>query len=211
MERHDLISYAMNFAAFLIRKKPKIERIILFGSAARGDFDGESDIDLFIDAPLNRKDIEPILELYEISEENKKYRIEGLKNEIRVKAGKLDEWKSVERSIISDGILLYGKFKEMPKGINGYILFKMLIGKMERKNKMKVWRRLYGYKQKIGKKVYYSKGLIEETNGRKLSRGLFTVPTEKSNEIIDFLRKNKVGYEVKEIFSDDSRTNNKKA
>ena len=211
MERHDLISYAMNFAAFLIRKKPKIERIILFGSVARGDFDGESDIDLFIDAPLNRKDIEPILELYEISEENKKYRIEGLKNEIRVKAGKLDEWKSVERSIISDGILLYGKFKEMPKGINGYILFKMLIGKMERKNKMKVWRRLYGYKQKIGNKVYYSKGLIEETNGRKLCRGLFTVPTEKSNEIIDFLRKNKVGYEVKEIFSDDSRTNNKKA
>ena len=108
MERNELISYAMDFASYLALKVADIDRILLFGSVARGDFDDESDIDLFIDADLNPKEVQPILGLYELSEENKKYKLEGIKNKISLKIGKLDEWK-LKRSIISNGILLYGK------------------------------------------------------------------------------------------------------
>ena len=78
----------------------------------------------------------------------------------------------------------------------------MLIGKIKRKGKIKIWRKLYGYKQKVGKKDYYSKGLIEENNGKKLASGLFLVPIEKSQHIINFLKKNKINYEIKEVFTD---------
>ena len=99
-------------------------------------------------------------------------------------------------------ILLYGKYEEIPKEIKNYILFKILIGKIKRKTKIKIWRKLYGYKQKVNKKIYYSKGLIEENNGRKLTFGLFLIPIEKSENIIAFLKKNKLNYEIKEVFTD---------
>ncbi|MBU0627719.1 MAG: nucleotidyltransferase domain-containing protein [Nanoarchaeota archaeon] len=197
MERSDLISYAVNFVSFLIKKSPKISKVILFGSVARGDFDDKSDIDLFVDTESGKKDIEILLELYEKSEESRKYRLEGIKNDIMLKVGKLDKWGSLKLSIASDGILLYGKYEESPKGIKNYLLFKISAGKMERKNKIKIWRKVYGYRQKIGKKVYYSKGLVE--GGKKLGFGLFFMPSDKSREMIDFLRKNKVDYEIKEI------------
>jgi predicted nucleotidyltransferase len=202
MNKTDLISYTIDFVSFLIKKKSKINKIILFGSVARDEFDKESDIDLFIDTNINQDEIESILELYEISEDNKKYELEGIKNKIRLKIGKLDEWESIKRGIISDGILLYGKYEEMPKGIKNYILFKISIKKTERKNKIKIWRKLYGYKQKVGKKIYHSMGLIEENDGKKLALGLFLIPNEKSQMIIKYLIEKKINYELKEIFMD---------
>jgi len=201
MKRADLISYASNFASFLIRKKPEIRKIILFGSVASDEFDDESDIDLFIDADLNPKEVQPILGLYELSEENKKYKLEGIKNKISLKIGKLDEWK-LKRSIISNGILLYGKYEEMPKGAKNFALFRIFIGNKDRKGKIRIWRRLYGYNQKVNKKTYHSKGLIKENNGKKLALGLFLIPIEKSNNMISFLKKNQLNYEVKEVFTD---------
>ena len=49
LKQNELIAYAMDFASYLISKVDGIHRIILHGSIARGDFDDESDIDLFID------------------------------------------------------------------------------------------------------------------------------------------------------------------
>ena len=139
--------------------------------------------------------------LYELSEENKKYKLEGIKNKISLKIGKLDEWK-LKRSIISNGILLYGKYEEMPKGAKNFALFRIFIGNKDRKGKIRIWRRLYGYNQKVNKKTYHSKGLIKENNGKKLALGLFLIPIEKSNNMISFLKKNQLNYEVKEVFTD---------
>ncbi len=51
MNRYELIAYAMDFCSFLLKSEManEIKKIILFGSVARGDFDSESDIDIFID------------------------------------------------------------------------------------------------------------------------------------------------------------------
>ena len=56
-QKNELIAYAMDFSSYLLSKVSDIDKIILHGSVARGDFDEDSDIDLFIDCDekLNKK------------------------------------------------------------------------------------------------------------------------------------------------------------
>ena len=51
MRKDDLISYTQDFISLLFQNLDSglIRSIVLFGSVSRGDFDKESDIDLFID------------------------------------------------------------------------------------------------------------------------------------------------------------------
>ena len=55
IEKNELISYALDFVSYLVGKGKNINRIILYGFVARGDFDKESDIGLFIDADKYRE------------------------------------------------------------------------------------------------------------------------------------------------------------
>jgi predicted nucleotidyltransferase len=183
MNKHELTAYAMDFCSFLLRSEigEDIDKIILFGSVARGEFDGESDIDIFIDT---EKDIEnaaeKILKSFEKSETKEKWRLKGLKNAISLQVGKIEEWK-LYRNVISSGILLYGKFEEMPKGVKYYSMLSLNFSKMDRNNKIRIWRELYGYKQKTGEKTFVSKGLLEELSGKKIKRSVIAVPSENKN------------------------------
>jgi len=51
MKKNDIISYTQDFISLLFQNLDSklVRSIVLFGSASRGDFDQESDIDLFID------------------------------------------------------------------------------------------------------------------------------------------------------------------
>ena len=200
MKKSDLISYACSFVSFLIKKKPKIERVILFGSIASGDFDNESDIDIFVDTSHSKKEIRAILDLYEKSEENKKYRLEGISNHISLKVGNLEEW-GIKRSIIAGGIMLYGPYQELPKGLHHYALFVVSSPLKQRKEQIRVWRILYGYTQKVGNKRYKKEGLIRGLSGKKITRGAFIIPFEKSSEVIKLLKNQKVKHSIYEIFT----------
>lgn len=205
MDREALISYAGSFVSFLLDTKisKKLDNVILFGSVARGDFDEESDIDIFVDTDKNiNKELERILNLFKESETCKKWRLKGVKNDISLKTGKLEKW-SLRRNVISNGIILYGKYKEMPEDVKYYLLIKLKFRKMERKKKIKLWRKLYGYTQKVGIKKYESRGLVEELGGKKLEKSLIIIPMGRKNEIIKFLNRNKVNYTVNEIWSDN--------
>src|SRR3989338_1271167 len=101
MKKEELIAYVMNFASSIIKEKigKDIDRIILFGSVARGDFDKESDIDVFIEGEKDiEREIENLLSIFMKSEIQKKWELKGLKNEISLKIGKLNEWE-LKRSI----------------------------------------------------------------------------------------------------------------
>ena len=204
LSRESLISYAMNFAAFLVDSKAgeKINKIILFGSVAREDFTEESDIDLFIDADKKlEKEIEKIFTLFRSSQTYKTWELKGLKNELSLKVGNLKKW-GLRREVISSGIVLYGKHSELPEKAVYYLMITTDLKKKKTAQQMKIWRKLYGYKQKIGKKVYESKGLLEEAGGRKLGKAIILIPMEKRKEILQFLNKNKVTYTVNELWSD---------
>ena len=55
MKQETLVAYSMSAGSYLVENVPGIRNIILFGSVARGKFDKESDIDIFVDVPFFQK------------------------------------------------------------------------------------------------------------------------------------------------------------
>lgn len=203
MERNELLSYALSFVAFLARDKSiqdNISKIILFGSVARGDFDSESDIDIFVETDLEESIIQKQLNLFNDSKLKEIYRLSDIKNDIALKIGRLEKWKGLHESIIEDGIMLYGKYEEKPKELAHFTLFKISIQKRKFSSKVKIWRRIYGYKQKVGRKTYISDGMLQKLDAVRLAKGNFLVPFHNKQKMMDFLDKNKVSYEISDIY-----------
>ncbi|MFH0876244.1 MAG: nucleotidyltransferase domain-containing protein [archaeon] len=197
-----LISYAMDFVSFLIEKmkdSSEIKSIILFGSVARQDTDKNSDVDIFIDTKKDiQKEVGAIKESFLESIKYKKYwKLLGVENNLDIQVGEIKKW-DLERSIISNGIVLYGKYFDRPK-TKGSSLF-VIKAKGERKNQIKLWRKLYGYKQKVNDKIYKSVGLLSNYGGKKLGNGVFLVPIEHTQHVIAFLRKEKTNFEVIDVW-----------
>ena len=198
MERNKLISLAMNFSSFLLERM-QVKSIILFGSVAANNFDEESDIDLFVETiPGNENKIKNLLILYKKTKEYEKFKLEGIENEISIKSGNLEDWKNIKRSIISNGIILYGNYKGQPSDLRHKLLFILNVEDLKRSDKIKIWRKLYGYKQKIGKKNYILKGMVD----KKIGRGAFLTSIENYQNLLVFLRKNKVKYSFFDIWTE---------
>ena len=143
----ELEAYASAFTSFII-PNIQVNEIILFGSAARGEADENSDIDLFfnIKNKKNEKEtkqiIENELEKFYKSKIAEVFLYKGIKNIIKIQVGKLDEWK-LKRSIISDGRVLYGNYKELPGKLKRIVLFNIEPIKNIAKRNL-VIRRIFG-------------------------------------------------------------------
>jgi predicted nucleotidyltransferase len=195
----ELIGYALSFAGFVL-PKIKVNEIILFGSAARGEAEKESDIDLFFNVKQNeetlKKELKKELERFYKTKIFEIWSLKGVKNQIKIEVGNLDEWK-LKRSIISDGIVLYGKYKSMPEKIKGFVQFNLKpIKNIAKRNK--VLRKLFGRKEKN----YLSEGILSRINGKKLSSTSFIVPIEKTKEVFDIIKSEKIDYNFFEFWSD---------
>jgi len=200
LDKNNLISYALDFASYLISKADKIDRIILHGSVARGDFDEESDIDLFVDTRKNlEKKINKIIDNYYKTKKFKEWEIKGIKNTISIITGKLDskEWIDLKRSIINTGIILYGKYKAESEKINYYTLFSFENIRPDKK-RISIFRKLFGFK--VGKKKY--PGLIEKMGAVKVGKGSILVPVENSNELKKYFQDKKVTVKLYDLWSD---------
>jgi len=201
MKRENLIAYAVSFASFLLDDSvgKDIERILLFGSVARGNFDNESDIDLFIDTKADiEKNVQKVLKLFQNSETQKKWELKGLKNELSIQTGNLNNWK-LKRDIITDGVILYGKFNELAETAQHCLMLQTSFSRFKKSQKVRLWRKLYGYKQKIGKKIYSTQGIVEKIEGSRMESAII-IPVKSKKEIIDFLNKEKVNYTLREIW-----------
>ena len=204
MKREDLIAYSASFVSLLLEEPitKYIDAIILFGSIVRGNFDEESDIDMFIDTKKDiEKEVQRTLMLFRKSMTQKKWELKGVKNELSIKVGEVKKW-GLKRDILSDGIVLYGKYKAVPENVEYYLLIKPSFKKFSKGKQVKIWRKLYGYRQKVGKKIYNSPGLIENTGGKRLENGLI-VPMKNKKQVVEFFNKLKVEYTVNEIWSDN--------
>lgn len=200
--RYELIAYAMDFASFLIQKlkeKDKINNIILFGSAARGEAGKSSDIDIFVDLVKENsrleEDIQSCLDRFFDSVKYKDYwKLLGVKNEIKLMKGELDKWKSLKPSIIANGILLYGKYKPEIKDGKHMVFF---VWENVRPNSKRVLfnKQLFGFKQ--GEKFY--NGLIQKYNGERIGKGCILVPIDKSVIFHNHFKKYTVNVKIKKV------------
>lgn len=198
----EMVAYASSFVSFIL-PKIDVEEIILFGSTSRGEAGEESDIDLFFNIKDEKKGksvqeiINKELKRFYKSKIFEIWSLKSIKNPIKFEVGNLNKWK-LKRSIISDGIILYGKYKSMPEETKGFVYFNLKpIKDITKRNR--VLRRLFGRKEKN----YSIKSLVEEISGKILSPNSFIVPIEKSKEIINLLNPEKLDFSFFEFWSDD--------
>lgn len=200
LQRNELIAYALDFVSYLISKESRIDQIILHGSIARGDFDEESDIDLFIDTKEKiDKKIEKITDNYYKTKKFKEWKLKGITNPINCIAGILDseEWKDLKRSIINTGIILYGKYKAKTEKVNQYVLFSFENTKPNKK-RVTIFRKLFGFK--VGKKEYL--GIAEKIKAVKVGKGSLLVPIEHTSELKQYFQRKKVTIKLYDLWSD---------
>lgn len=199
-----LVSYAMDFASFVMSEKSmksmEIKAIILYGSVARGDFNKSSDVDMFIDIEnkkedkrIYNKDAKGLVESFYKSTWFGKWRRLGIENRISLLIGNLENWKDLRESILSNGIILYGKYKARLKGMP-MALFSLDAIKPESK-RVFILRKLFGYTS-YGKRY---KGLLEKYGGEKIAKGCFMVPIEHQRDIWDFLNKQKAKAQIRMV------------
>ncbi|HLC84757.1 MAG TPA: nucleotidyltransferase domain-containing protein [Candidatus Nanoarchaeia archaeon] len=200
-----IIGYAMSFASFLIDSPlgEKINKIILFGSAARGDFTSESDVDIFVDCDQTlERELEKLLTLFTSSQTYKIWALKNVHHEISLKVGDLSTW-SLRREVISSGVILYGKYSEQLATAKYYALIGIEgLSKKGTAEQMHIMRKLYGYTQKVGKKKYSTEGLLRTVGGMKLGRGVLALPMDHRQQVLSFLTKNKISYKIYEVWSD---------
>ncbi len=198
------IGYAESFASFLLPelKDLSVKDIILFGSTARGDYDKSSDIDIFIDlekeedAPKVEKIVNSNLKKFYKSRIFEVWGLKGIKSSISVKTGMLEKW-GLKRSIISDGIILYGRYRQQPKGMKHYSLFVFEpIKNVTKRNR--IIRQLFGRREK----GYVREGIIKAINALPLSQRVLAVPIEQSNRVIELFSKERVDYKIFELWTD---------
>ena len=190
MKQETLIAYSMSAASYLVENVSGIRNIILFGSVARGKFDSQSDIDIFVDIPefskKKEKEVVISLENFKKTEVFEKWRLKGIKFEIAPVIGNLKsaEWESLYLSICSEGLALYGKYKSVPPSQKHNVIFSYGPINNEKK-RVNIYRKLFGYRS--GKKQYA--GLVSKFGGKKIGSNVFIVPVEDSRKIRDFFER----------------------
>ena len=183
MRYRALLSYAQDFASFLTFNLEghlfeKIERIILYGPAARGAATKKSKVDLFIEARSHSAEMEraarKIMKTFFGSPKVAGYwKPLGIENPFRCMGGRALDWKDIYASIVREGVVLYEKFR--PGIVKGreLILFSWENVKPESERVM-LNRKLYGYKRN-GKE---HEGLLSHYNAKRVSKGSALVPAE---------------------------------
>jgi len=205
-----IISYIYDFLSMVFEEKKLIENInevILFGSIAKGTYDKKSDIDLFFDIK-NTKEITnieenliKILKSFEIKAD-KTWALKKISFPINFIVGSLDDktWEKLKDEIISSGIILYGKYKEMPSNTKHNFLFYYSLDNLERKNKMKFIRGIFGYILNKDKKKYIQEGLLEKIKGTKIASNVILIPSNEILKIKNFFKEHKVKYKILETW-----------
>lgn len=208
----NLFPYIYDFISVILENqscRSYIKSIILFGSVSRGEHDETSDIDIFINTEeVNIGKLEALVKDSEkrfgLSIE-KRWSVMGIDTPIRCIVGDIETytWKALKTEIISSGMVLYGKYESVKDDVTHYSMFSYTLANLSQKNKMKLIRRLFGYRIKKGRKTYQQTGRIKEIGGKKLENCLL-VPVEKSSDVQKLLNSFKITPEIREVWASKS-------
>ena len=205
-----IFAYVYDFVSFLFEKdlKSEIKSIILYGSVASGEFDEKSDIDIFVDIwdRGKKSSIEKKIKSQLLKFEERSTRIwnpRGINNPFSIIVGKLDsiEWKNLQYDIISNGIVIYGKFEKPFNETNHTVLISFELSKCNQNEKMKLIRRLYGNESIKNKKKYRIPGMLEKYGGEKISSNSILIPIEKIKEFRTVFTEFNITPRIREIWT----------
>jgi predicted nucleotidyltransferase len=194
-----LLAFSYDYVAFLVQSLDDlvdVKNIILFGSVARGQATSQSDIDIFIETtnPRMKNKIQKITEKFYSSDLYRRYwKLLGISNTIKPIVGTLDDWPDLKKSIIADGIYLYGKFVSATKGASYVILSWSKISSQTKRTHLN--KKLYGWRYK--QKRYL--GLIQKINGKRLGANVIYVPLESSKVVLDLFKKMDIPVRVRYV------------
>ena len=199
--KKDLKIYASYFASYLLDELEdfsNIKQIILFGSVAKGEAAKESDVDIFIHIDRKSKRlvsrIKKIRQGFYNSREALLFKARGIDNKISLIIGKLSEWKGLEDSIESTGIVLFGPYiSSKTKGRKQVIFHWDRI----KKNRGAFLNKIYGFR--VRDRRY--KGLIEKFNGRRLGKSSIMVPVEFREDVLRLIKKHGVNARIFEVWA----------
>lgn len=207
MNQKLVIAYIYDFLSHIFEEKISLRKVIVFGSVARNEFDKNSDIDLFIEPAQKSKIKEIETKVKEIkkrfeSEKEHTWKLKNIDYPIKEIIGDLDSpmWKVLKEDLISNGIMLYGKYEELPKKIKHYVLINYSLKNLKQKKKMQFSRKLFGYSIKKNKKLYEQEGIIQQTNARKIAKNILLIPLEEITGIKKLFDDFKVKMEMREVW-----------
>lgn len=195
----DYASYFVSYLLHNLRSIENIQRIILFGSVAKGEETKESDIDIFIEVDKITKkiedDVKKVEEEFYQSREASLFKVRGIGNVFNIKIGRLVDWKDLSSSIASTGIILYGFYesRKLPSDVQHQIIF---FWDGIEKNRGAFLNKIYGFKIK-GRRY---EGLLEKYQGIRLGKSCIMLPVQYKKEIFNLLHKHKTKAKVIEIF-----------
>ena len=173
----------------------KIYAIFLFGSVAKGEADGRSDVDFLIVLDT-KQDPNRLNERNEVSkialDLEKKFNKNIQLVFSNIKFEGLDG-HFVEETL-REGIILYGRapiITEEKLGFLPYIIIYYRLTNLNKSDKMKVKRALYGYKTKrrYKGKLYTSEmnGLVRKLDGKRTGIASILLPYRNSKTVLDTL------------------------
>ncbi|MEA3343714.1 MAG: nucleotidyltransferase domain-containing protein [archaeon] len=207
MKKDGVLCYVYDFVRILAGKTgDEVKDIILFGSVARGDFDEESDVDIFVNVSENKektvqKAIDKAQNEFEVYS-RRTWKLQGVSLPINCIAGDINSrrWSELRREIISSGISLYGRYREFPKKFKHCFIFSFSLSGLKPGDRVSVVRRIYGYSTKKDGKVYKHTGILYEAGGEKVNPSVVLVPDESHKMIFDFFKKNNVSFRIREVW-----------
>ncbi|MBS3137200.1 nucleotidyltransferase domain-containing protein [Candidatus Woesearchaeota archaeon] len=199
LNRQIILAYCYAYISYLFREpeiKQQIKKIYLFGSCTRGDFDKESDVDIFIETDKKNELLIKKISVHALKKfnsiEQNKWELRGIANKFSLKIGDLLEWE-LKNSIDKEGIALYSKTSAT--NLQKYLLFQFNpIQKISKR--VKIIRTLFGRKE-IN---YNDNGMIDAFEGKRISPTVFIVKEEGLQEITEFLAEEKVIFSFEEIW-----------
>ena len=193
------IAYVQNALSFIFLDATIINKcnaVYLFGSAARGEMEKESDIDLFFDfeneEDKNETRINAAIQRFYQSQDYQKWKLLAFTFPFSIKAGKLQAWE-LKTSVFAEGILLYSKEALVPI-TKRYILITYTLPKKKTKYLFFV-RTLFGRKEE----GYKDTGLAGACQAKKIGSIALLVAQDSAQPILSFLQKEKITYSFMEI------------
>lgn len=181
-------------------ERRRVRRILLFGSAARGDIHADSDIDLFVDTEHEQR-LEPriraLVTRFEASIKVQRYwQLLGVGAPLSVHVAALDPWSSLHPALLKDGLVLYGPYTEHTPTFGpgrALIFWGDIHDPITRTN---LYRSLYGYTSR-GQRY---PGQLEKLHAEGISKGSALVPLSTLGEFQALFRKLRVPLKMRVLY-----------